>query len=134
MFEKFCTVNRFILLRILFVFSSFSCLDMSSLLDEFSSRNAIACSPYCLEIRGGRDRCRYTLQPSPIPSSCPPCSGHFCSFASLSGRFSAFSSACLPANALRAFPCTQFVLFELERGESSISISLMLSPILHEFL
>lgn len=86
-------------------------------------RDRSARSPHCLEIRGGRDRRRYTLQPSLLSFA-----SSFRSFLLVSRaflyRFSAFSSACLPApRAFPFFPCTQFVPFKLERGESFTSIS-----------
>lgn len=105
-----------------------------------AKRDRSARSPHCLEIRGGCDRRRYTLQPSPAPSPFPPRSDHFCSF-----REPFWPPPDPPPFLLRACPRTHHAptrsslvrnLFSssLERGVSSTSISLMLSPALHALL
>lgn len=98
---------------------------MSSLLDEFSPRNAIG--PFARRIVWKSAAVAIVADirfnpPRPLPAS-PSFRSFLLVPRGLSGlyRSSAFSSACLSAYAPRAFPflpCTQFVLFELERDES----------------
>jgi len=101
------------------IFSSFSWLDIAILVGESSPRNAIAPlarSSHCLEIRGRRDRRRYTLQPPLAPSPSFTIPRSFL----LVPRASPASAEPLPflVRATYAhvppssFSCTQFVPFE----------------------
>lgn len=112
-----------------------SCLSISRS-STSPSRNAIAPlarrarSSHCLEIRDGRSPPIYALTLLLHLHLLPPLrSDHFCSFREpfWPSRSSSFSSAYLYAHA-SSFPCTQFVPFELERGESSTSISPRVVP------
>lgn len=105
---------------------------------RYVPRNAIVRTrpAHCLEIRGGRSPPIYASRSSALSSSSTfprprlplSRSDHFCSFREPFWSLPSqpppilFLFFCVPAYA-SFFPCTQFVPFELERGESSTSAS-----------
>lgn len=107
-----------------------------------AKRDRSARSPHCLEIRGGRDRRRYTLQPSPIPSLLLPFVPIiFARFASLSLLILCLFfcvPACVRTTRLSVLPL--YAIYSLRAGtrrEFHLDIaaeSLMLSRILSVFL